>query len=102
MAKRCSVCGAAWEEPRTPGRNEDCACGAAWRRCANCRFCDLTRQQDWCREVSAREERPLDRDRVNCCSWFVLGDNYTAAREAAERAARARAALEALSGGGKE
>ena len=99
MAGRCSHCGAAWEESRTPGRNEECVCGEAWRRCANCRFCDLTQQQNWCRETAARDERPAEPNRVSRCSWFVLGDNFTAAREAAERAARARAALEALTRG---
>jgi hypothetical protein len=94
----CWRCGAAVGDLPLPlGRRAECrGCGAELHACRMCRHYDTTVARS-CREPVAEEVS--NKERANFCGWFMPRPN--AYRPGNERAAAdARAALDALFGGG--
>jgi hypothetical protein len=93
----CHACGESVTVDEPVPRDAECArCGADLRSCANCRHWDA-RYHNQCREPEA--EPVDDRRRRNFCEFFSYSRAPFAGAAGGERAAAARAGLEALFGG---
>ena len=95
MAERvCHACGAAGVPADPVPREATCeTCGADLRCCRNCRHWD-PRYHNECRETEA--ELVFDKRRRNFCEYFSYLSGSSAKASGRDRAADARAKLEAL------
>ena len=95
MPRVCYACGTPISRGEPIPRDLACEkCGADVRCCRNCRFYDTTRNND-CRESEA--ELVSDKARRNFCEFFELSElGYSGGPTATDRAAEARARLDAL------
>ena len=95
MAKRvCHSCGATGVPADPVPRDATCTlCGADLRCCCNCRHWDV-RCNNECKETEA--EPVPDKARRNFCEWFDYSSAPFAGAAGTDRAAEARAKLEAL------
>lgn len=91
----CQLCGAPVARDEPIPRDAVCAsCSTDLRCCRNCRHWD-PRVNNECRETEA--ERVVDKTRRNFCEFFYFSrEPFTGTAPAKDRAADARAKLEAL------
>jgi len=95
MAVRvCQSCGASGVPDDPVPRDSSCAkCGVDFRCCRNCRHYD-PRFHNECRETEA--ELVTEKTRRNFCEYFSYSTAAFAAAKGSDRAADAKAKLEAL------
>jgi hypothetical protein len=95
----CHRCGTAVEIDLPVPRSAECeSCGRDLRCCMNCRHYDPA-YNNACRETEA--DPVADKDRRNFCEYFDVEPVSRGAGRGGDRAADARAKLDALFGGAK-
>ena len=96
MAERvCHSCGATGVPADPVPRDSACErCGTDFRCCRNCRHWD-PRCHNECRETEAEAELVVEKTRRNFCEYFDYSKEPFPGAEKKDRAAEARAKLEA-------
>jgi len=91
MATSCYACGATLRFDGPVGRRSTCPeCDADLHTCMNCRHHDDTAAHE-CREPQA--EHVVDKDALNACDLFQLGDGASRRRKSSKAARSQLAAL---------